>query len=199
MELFEILGYAGTAFVLLSFLMSSVVKLRVLNTIGSLISVVYLLPKGAYPTAFMNAALVVINVFHLVRMYNNKVSFAIVGADIKESCINFFINNNKGDILHFFPDFELVLSGADFVKVVYHANEIVGIFACKKSGNALEVLLDYTSKGYRDFSVGTLLFDTLKNEGITKVTFAQKCENHIPYLLKMGFKKEDGEKYVKTY
>ena len=93
--IFEIIGYIGTAFVLLSFLMTSVVRLRVLNTIGSLVSLVYLLIRHAYPTAFMNAALVVINVIHLARMYNQKAVFALMAADIRDSCVTFFIEKNK--------------------------------------------------------------------------------------------------------
>ncbi len=193
---FEILGYLGTAFLLLSFVMTSVVRLRVLNTIGSLISFFYLMPKGAYPTAFMNAALVVINVIHLVKMYNSKVSFSIVSADVKESASKFFIESNKADIKSFFPNFESTLEGADFTKVVYHANEIAGIFVGKKRGNEIEILLDYTSKSYRDFSVGKFLFETLSNEGIKTFTITKPNENHIQYLKKMGFVAE-GEKFVK--
>ena len=191
---FEILGYLGTAFVLLSFLMSSVVHLRVLNIIGSFISVVYLFPKGAYPTAFMNAALVAINVFHLARMYNNKVSFSILACDIKESAVKFFIESNKADILSFFPDFDK--KEANFTKLIYHANEVAGVFAGKKTGDELEIFLDYTSKSYRDFSAGKLLFDTLTSEGIKTFSIAKPSDSHIQYLKKMGFV-QDGEKYIK--
>ena len=57
----EIIGYAGSALVLVSFLMSSVVKLRIVNTIGSLIFAVYALIIKSYPTAILNICLVCIN------------------------------------------------------------------------------------------------------------------------------------------
>ena len=50
----EAVGYLGSALVLVSFLMSSVVKLRVVNTVGSLIFTVYALIIRSYPTAVMN-------------------------------------------------------------------------------------------------------------------------------------------------
>ncbi len=191
--IFEIIGYIGTAFVLLSFLMTSVVRLRVLNTIGSLVSLVYLLIRHAYPTAFMNAALVVINVIHLARMYNQKAVFALMATDIRDSCVTFFIEKNKADIALFFPDFAAHIDSADFVKLVWCKNEIAGIFAGKTGADhSLNILLDYTSAGYRDCSAGEMLYSTLKNEGIKRLTFAQNAHNHKKYLAKMGFREENG-------
>ena len=189
---FEIIGYVGTAFVLLSFLMTSVVRLRVLNTVGSLVSLVYLLVRHAYPTAFMNAALVVINLIHLFRMYNQKAAFTLSCADIHDSLVKFFLDKNKGDIALFFPDFAEKTKIADFVKIVWCKNEIAGIFAGKKDGNALDILLDYTTAGYRDCSAGALLFAALKDDGFQRLTFRQNARNHEKYLEKMGFRAENG-------
>lgn len=190
---FEILGYLGTAFLLLSFLMSSVVRLRVLNTIGSLISFFYLMQKGAYPTAFMNAALVVINLIHLFRMYNQKASFTLVASSVKDACTAFFLEKNKDDIALFFPDFAKNAQNADYAKTVWCKNEIAGVFAAKKEGDdALDILIDYTSKGYRDCSAGEMLFASLKDEGIKRLTFKNPAPSHKKYLLKMGFVEKDG-------
>ena len=45
----EIFGYVGTALVLLSMMMPSVVKLRLFNTVGSFISMIYAFLSGAWP------------------------------------------------------------------------------------------------------------------------------------------------------
>ena len=55
--LIEAVGYLGSALVLVSFLMASVVKLRVVNSIGSTIFAVYALIIRSYPTALMNFCL----------------------------------------------------------------------------------------------------------------------------------------------
>ncbi|MCR4607972.1 MAG: YgjV family protein, partial [Oscillospiraceae bacterium] len=57
----EAVGYCGSLLVLVSFLMTSVVKLRVVNTIGSAIFAIYALIIHSYPTAIMNICLVAIN------------------------------------------------------------------------------------------------------------------------------------------
>ena len=57
----EAVGYLGSTLVLVSFLMSSVLRLRLVNTAGSLIFAIYALIIRSYPTAVMNIALVLIN------------------------------------------------------------------------------------------------------------------------------------------
>ena len=66
--LIEMIGYLGSVLVLISFLMSSVVKLRVINAVGSLVFAGYALIIHSYPTALMNFCLVGINIYYLVRL-----------------------------------------------------------------------------------------------------------------------------------
>lgn len=66
--IFEIIGYSGSILILVSMLMTSVVRLRVINLIGSLVFAVYALLIKSYPTAFLNACLVGINVYQLLKL-----------------------------------------------------------------------------------------------------------------------------------
>ncbi len=59
--LIEAFGYLGSFLVLVSMLMTSVMKLRIINTIGSTIFTIYALIIHSYPTAFMNFCLILIN------------------------------------------------------------------------------------------------------------------------------------------
>ncbi len=69
----DIIGYIGSAVVLLSFLMKDIVKLRVLNTIGCLIFVVYgVLLNFSVPIILTNSVIVLINVFFLMKRKENK-------------------------------------------------------------------------------------------------------------------------------
>ena len=64
----ELIGYFGSLLVVVSMLMTSVIKLRIINTVGSLIFTVYALIIKSYPTALMNFSLVLINVYNLYRL-----------------------------------------------------------------------------------------------------------------------------------
>ena len=64
----EIFGYIGSALVVVSMLMSSIVKLRIINTVGSVISGIYAVICGAIPLAVMNICLITINIYGLVKL-----------------------------------------------------------------------------------------------------------------------------------
>ena len=73
MDIFmEILGYIGSALVLLSFMMTSVGKLRILNASGALVTVVYAIYTQTWPVLLLNAALFVINIVQLIRLKKAK-------------------------------------------------------------------------------------------------------------------------------
>ena len=67
MVLLEILGYTGTALIVISMMMSSVTKLRIVNMSGSVITTIYSAICGTWPIVFLNVSLFLINGFHLVR------------------------------------------------------------------------------------------------------------------------------------
>ena len=70
--LLEILGYTGTALIVISMMMSSVTKLRIVNMSGSVITTIYSAICGTWPIVFLNVSLFLINGFHLVRDHITK-------------------------------------------------------------------------------------------------------------------------------
>lgn len=193
----ELIGYIGSAFVLISFLMSTVIKLRIVNSVGSLFCILYGILIQAYPTVVMNACLLIINCYYLVRLFAHNEKFSIINSAYTDGCAQFFINDNLEDIKMFFPDFLQVIKDSNFVRLIFCRNQIVGLFAAVQDEESrLSILLDYTVKQYRDYAVGYHLFAGLKEEGIRKVEFRQKTNNHMKYLKKMGFK-QVGNAFIK--
>ncbi len=68
----EMVGYLSSVLILISFLMSSVVKLRIVNSVGTSIFTVYAFLTKSYPTAMLNMCLVAINVYYLYRYMKEK-------------------------------------------------------------------------------------------------------------------------------
>ena len=67
----EIIGYIASAIVLISFLMKNIIKLRIINTIGCLIFIVYgVLLNFSIPIIITNSVIVGINVYFLIKMKN---------------------------------------------------------------------------------------------------------------------------------
>ncbi|MEL7596968.1 MAG: lactate dehydrogenase [Clostridiaceae bacterium] len=71
----EWLGYLASLIVLISLLMNSILKLRWINLVGSGIFSLYGFLIGALPVGFMNLGIVLINIYHLVKIYHSKEYF----------------------------------------------------------------------------------------------------------------------------
>lgn len=63
----EIFGYIGSALLMVSIMMTSMVKFRIINIIGSIISTIYSIVYGAYAVVFLNFGMMSINIFQLIR------------------------------------------------------------------------------------------------------------------------------------
>ena len=196
--IFEIIGYVGSAFVLASFLMASVVRLRVINSVGCIISLIYGLLIKAYPTVIMNAALLLINIFFLLRM--TRLKSAEYHADRTgqgDEFLQYFLTAHAEDIQKYFPAFEGA-GDCDYIRFSYCGDKAAGLLAGKlKEDGTLEIALDYTTPEYRDLSVGSWLYASLAGEGIRRAAVAVPTQGHEKYMLKMGFQRE-GERFVKT-
>lgn len=64
----EIFGYLGTCLILLSMTMTSMIKLRVLNISGSIISMIYAIICQTYPVVILNLGLIIINIIQIIKM-----------------------------------------------------------------------------------------------------------------------------------
>ena len=195
--LIECIGYAGSLLVLASMLMTSVFKLRVINTIGSLSFTVYALIIHSYPTALMNACLVLINLRFLRKMKKMEKDFALAECRPGDSFVRFFVDEHRDDIRACFPGIPLDFTDATQVWLICCEGRPVGVTAGEQSGSVLNLLLDYTIPEYRDFSVGKYLMTQLKGQGFTKLCYGGPVEHHLPYLQKLGYVK-NGELYEKV-
>ncbi|WP_029233254.1 YgjV family protein [Butyrivibrio sp. VCB2006] len=195
--LIEAIGYLGSALVLVSFLMASVFKLRVVNTIGSVIFTIYAFIIHSYPTAIMNACLVCINIYYLVKMSNTSKSYDLVKADCNDSLLKYTIDKYRDDIVKIFPGINMDFSKANTGYVVCQDGKPAGVLLGELNDGSIEVLLDYVTPEYRDFSIGQFLFTKLPEDGIKSLTYRGSDKYNRPYLDKTGFVKKDGY-YEKT-
>ncbi len=191
--LIELIGYLGSLLVVVSMLMTSVMRLRIINTIGSIIFMVYALIIHSYPTAVMNLFLIGINIYQMIRLRNtagNEYSCTEVNAE--DRYLGFLLDFYKDDIKIYFPDFEEQRSTADTWYIVSLNGEPVGITGGKRKGKVLHLVIDYSTPAYRDCSVGEYLYAKLKELGYSALEYEGDAPGHIEYLLKVGFVPEQG-------
>ncbi len=188
----EAFGYLGSLLVIVSMLMTSVLKLRVINTLGSVVCVIYGIIIKAYPTVAMNAVLIAINLYGLWRLSgDNGPDYHMELADIKDSAVQFLLTKYKGDIGKFFADFQGAQEGQT-AYLVMNGDLCVGLLLGTLEDGTLRINLDYTTPGYRDFSIGHFLYGKLADVGVEKVIFIGTPGDHGPYLKRMNFVLTDG-------
>lgn len=195
--LIEIFGYIGSALVVVSMLMSSIVKLRVVNTIGSIVSGIYALIVGAFPLVLMNGCLIAINVVNLYKLLNTKQSYDFVEASTEDVLVDYFLKRYYDDIKKHFPGFDENAAKEKKAYIALCEGKPAGMIVGEETDGTFRILIDYSTPEYRDCSVGLFIYSQLFSKNIKEVIYAQELvEVHREYMMKIGFEKVNNE-YIK--
>ena len=187
--LLELMGYFASLLVLVSLLMSSVVKLRVINSIGAALFTAYAILIRSYPTAVMNFALIIVNGYFLVKVLRSKKLFSIVETHSDDTAVQHFIQFYRDDIAHYFPGYDFSVNEQETCWLVYADANPVGLLVGESMGDgSIKVSLDYSCPSHRDCSVGEYLYSQLKAAGIVSLHAESQVDRHTSYLRKMGFR-----------
>lgn len=189
----EWLGYLASLLVLISLLMNSILKLRWINLVGSGIFSLYGFLIGALPVGFMNLGIVLINIYHLVKIYRSKEYFKILTIEGTSQYFNYFLDFYKTEIEKYSDKSKFNISNSDVSFYILRNMVPAGLFiGSRYNEDTLNVELDFVIPEYRDFKIGTYVFEYNKHYFTDKsyskfISFSSKDE-HIKYLKKMGFK-----------
>ncbi len=193
----EIVGYVSSAIVLISFAMSSALKLRVINIIGAGIFTIYATLTHSYPTAVMNFCIVLTDIYFLIKLTRHDTLFSILPATGDEKYLEAFLKFYESDIQKYFPHFKAEENNANVAYFVHCNMVTAGVLLAKDLGNGtLEIVADYSTPTYRDCSVGKFLYEKLPSYGVRKLVCSNVAGHHDKYMAKMGFKAEKGS-YIK--
>ncbi len=194
MSTVEIIGNIASLIVLISLMMSSIIKLRWINLIGSFVFGVYGILIKSFPVAFMNFAIVGMNIYYLFKIYTYNSSYNIIEANKNSELIKHYLLKFENDILKFFPKFSLDIK-YDSSIIILRDNSPASILLFKEvNSNSREILLDYAFPEYRDFKIGSYLYKEKEffiNKGIKQLIIETNNSKHQEYLNKMGFVKEE--------
>ncbi len=194
----EGIGYLGSILVVVSMLMTSVKKLRIVNTTGSLIFTIYALIIQSYPTAFMNFCLILINIYQLVKLGKKEANYHLIKGNTNTGAVPYLLGFYLEDIRKYFPEVNKEdLSRYNTAYMVTYETTPAGLFIgnINDDGN-IDIWLDYSMPAYRDCSVGKFLYKHLPDEGVRRIVFSGKSMGHENYMLKMDFVKSE-EGFVK--
>jgi hypothetical protein len=201
----EWLGYLASLIVLISLLMSSIIKLRWINLLGSSLFSLYGFLLGALPVGLMNLGIAIINIYYLVKIYSasaKKEYFKILSIESDSEYFNHFLNFYKEGLKKFADPSKLKAN--TYVVSFYILRNMVpaGVFlGSKHDENTLKVELDFVIPEYRDFKIGSFVYEDSKDyfldKGYNRLISYSSNNEHIEYLRKMNFeeKEENGIRF----
>lgn len=193
----ELLGYAASVLVAVSLMMSRIVRLRVINLVGSLAFTIYGVLVGAYPVAAVNAFIVLINLWFLAKMLRTREYFRILQIEPDSEYLRHFLTTHGEEIERFSPGFAHDPSRRELTFFVLRDLVPAGLFIGElRDDGCLWVRLDYVIPAYRDFKIGRWLYDEcadfFRARGIAEIRSPSGNPIHAKYLRRMGFTPVDG-------
>jgi ribosomal protein S18 acetylase RimI-like enzyme len=196
-QIYEIIGYAASLLVAISLMMSSILKLRVINLVGALFFTAYGLLIRAYPVAVVNFFIVLIDLYYLVQMLTSKEFFELLAVRPESEYLDSFLHHYAADIQKFQPGFAFSPNKNLLVFFILRNLVPAGLLIGDIRGESgLHILLDYAIPGYRDLKIGRFLYQQhaadFRSRGIQKIYAQPGAAAHARYLEQMGFRPETG-------
>lgn len=204
--IYEIIGYVASVLIAISLMMRSILKLRVINLIGSVVFTIYGLVIHAYPVAAVNFFIVLINLYYLYQIFSTREYFRLVVVRPDSEYLREFLQFYGDDIRRFQPG-QADRPGADqliffILRDMVPAGLVTGEM---REPGSLDIRLDYAIPGYRDLKTARFVFrdnaQALKARGIDRVYSEPGTADHNRYLERMGFELEaigSGKRYCLT-
>lgn len=188
----EAVGYLASGLVAVSLMMSSILRLRLINLLGSGAFAVYGFLIHAYPVAAVNGFIVLINLYYLRQMLRTREYFRLLEIRADSEYLHAFLHFYAREIRRFLPDFAAPRGGHPLTLFILRDMVPAGLLIGEvEEGDRLRVELDFVIPAYRDFKIGRYLFaeqaEFFRARGIREIVSEGGSPEHQAYLRRMGF------------
>ncbi len=191
----EMVGYLGSVIVAISLMTPSLLRLRVINSIGCVVFIIYGLWIHAYPVAILDGFIVCINVFYLTRMLRQKDYFQLLEIEHDSAYLSSLLDFYKDEVKQIYPEYEHNAESGHPTWLVLRNMVPAGVFILQREAAQAKVLLDYVIPMYRDFRVARFFYhekrEFFRGQGIDRFVSAPGRPRHAKYLERMGFRRKD--------
>lgn len=194
-----LLGYVASVLLALSLLVSNELRFRWLNLFGCLSFIVYGILINAFPIILTNTILLLINAVSLVKTYRRHELFDLLEFGVGDQIVEKFVAFYRKDIDGYFPQFSLEVKESQVRFVTLRDMVIANIFIADVANDGTAVVrINYTVPKYRDYKVGTFIFQKekrfLQAKGIKRIVYTEVAnKRHLQFLQRMGFRHEGTE------
>lgn len=198
--LLEVVGWAGSALVILSLAQARVLRFRVLNFAGAVLAVGYNTVLAIWPFAAMNLVIAVIDVYWLRRLLSERddpAAYSVVEVPADDAYLAHVIGVHLEDIRRFQPTYAAPSGdAARWAFLVQRDAETVGAVVVRDEGAGDAVVeLDYVTQRFRDFTPGQFVYQrsgVFAEHGVRRLVADAGLSTQTSYLRRVGFRPEDG-------
>jgi hypothetical protein len=198
MKWLDVVGWAGSALLVWSLLQTRILRLRVINLIGSVVLIFFNGALRVWPMVGLNVVLAVINLYYLRRLLatrHDEATYTVVEVGPRDSFLAHLLRVHAPDIKAFNPQFHWL--GTESAFVVMHGDDVAGAVLVQDEGDGVaHVRLDYVTQRFRDFTPGEFVYKRsglFTDRGFRRVVTPPGMV--APYYAKLGFH-HDGDRYV---
>lgn len=191
--MWEAIGWISSAVIVFSMMQQRITRLRLINMVGCVIAVAYNAVLEVWPMVGLNAVLAVIQAYNLYILWRDRhdsVTYSVVPVSPSDPIVAHLLLTHREDVREFFPAFTRT-DDADLGFVVMKGDEVVGLVLARRDGSSAELILDYVTAAYRDFTPGEFVFAS--NEWARHGVAAVRSVPDGPdYYARLGFTKAGG-------
>lgn len=200
MDWVEVVGWTGSAILVISLLQARVLRLRLINLLGSLVLLVYNAIVEVWPMVGLNAVLSLINIVYLWKMLrarHDAEAYTVLEVATDDRYLEHVLAVHGTDITRYNPGFRHDAADEHSAYLVLQGDETVGVVLVRDAGRGTaEVVLDWVTPSHRDFSPGEFVYresGLFRQQGFERVISPAGMKN--PYYGRVGFRPE-GDRWV---
>jgi hypothetical protein len=195
----EAVGYLGSALVVVSLLMTRILRLRVIGLMGSVTFLVYGALINSVPIIVTNLVIVVINATFLWHATRLTEWFYLLEVRPDSQYLEEFLRFHRDGILKDQPDWNGEVADSDLTVLVLRDMQPAMAMVGSVETGAMELRLDYAIPRFQDYRTGKFLYDSnasfFANKKITTITATARTKGHVRYLKRMGFTEYETGRY----
>ena len=189
---YQLIGYLGSALIVASLSMKSILRLRIVGLAGATVFTAYGLLITAYPIVITNLVIVGIHLYFLRKLLGSTPVFTVLEVRQGSRYLEHFIKHYSTDIRELLPGFDYQPQPNRYRAFILRDMIPAGLFIADIDGSeTVRIQLDYVIPAYRDMKVARFLYSSsssiFADPRITHVESPPGSAKHRSYLERVGF------------